>query len=140
MAQEEYLPIDEKTWEETGSKFAKPGEHVAVMGMPGWKTPNKSYDFPFTIEETGEDNGKEGHFYPGMAKFSLEPIFKACGVPFKFSNGKLVFDKMAFVGKKFISVWQEQVDMRPAEEGGKGGKYTKPVVAKPLEAKTADLF
>lgn len=152
MSPEEYFPIDEEQWAKSGSKFAKanldlegkqvgiaPG-HLSVMGMPSWRKPGVSYQFPFVIEEEGEDNGKESALFTGMVRFSLEPIFKACGVPFEFKDKKLVFDKMAFVGKKFLSVWQEQVDSRTPEEGGKGLKYTKPVSALPIGAKVEDIF
>ncbi len=136
---EEYFPINEEQWQESGSKFAKPGLHLSEMGMPSWKEPGKSYQFPFTIIEEGEDQGKESALYTGMVRFSLQPIFKACGVPYEFKNGKLAFDKMAFVGKHFKSIWQEFTDSRSPEEGGKGGKYTKAVGALPADATTSDL-
>lgn len=140
MCPDEYLPIDEEAWEKSGSKFAKAGAHVSVMGMPSWKDPGKSYQFPFAItDEQDPDNGLEGTLFTGMVKFSLDPIFKACGVTYSFENKKLKFDKMAFVGKKFLTVWTEQVDTRPIEKGGKGTKYTKPTMALPLGAKTEDL-
>ena len=64
---EEYLPIDEEQWAKTGSKFASPNldltgkqvsrepGHISVMGMPSWKQSGVSYQFPFVIEEEGEE-------------------------------------------------------------------------------------
>ncbi len=144
---EEYLPIDEEEWEKTGSKFAianldlvgkpiaKEAGHLSEMGMPSWKDPGKSMQFPFVIIEEGDDKGKAGTLFTGIKKFSLDPIFKSCGVTYGFKNHKLAYDKIAFVGKKFLSVWQEQIDSRKPEEGGKGTKYTKPVTALPVGAK-----
>jgi hypothetical protein len=106
----EYLPINEKQWEETGSKFvSKPGRYVATMQMPKWKNVGKSYEFPFVISQEGLEKGKAGSDYPGMVKFNLEPWFVSCRVPFKFEGGKLAFDKALFVNKQFIAVYTDQV-------------------------------
>jgi len=49
-------------------------------------------------------------------------------------NGKPQFDGTLCVGKKFLSIWTKELDTRPAEEGGKGGSYTKATSAEKYSA------
>lgn len=130
----EYLPIDEKTWEESGSKFvSKPGKYLAKMQMPSWKAAGKSYQFPFVIAAAGMENGKKGEGYASMNRFALEPYFDACKVEYTFENGKLAFDKANFVNKAFIAVYTEQPDTRSAAEGGTGKTFVKFDHPEPVE-------
>lgn len=120
--------MSEEEYEAAGSKFAQEGVHLSEMGMPSWDTPGKSIAFPFTIIEEGEDAGKESKISAGVSKdavWKLKEILKAVGVSHSVINGKVTFDGMECVGKKFGSVWIKQLDKRSPEEGGKGGTYTK---------------
>lgn len=135
----EYLPIDEKTWEETGSKFiSAAGEYVAQFQMPKWKQANKSYEFPFVITDEREA-GKSDSGFASMNKFALEPYFKAAGVKIEFENGKLAFDKAAFVNKSFIAVYTDQLDNRPVSEGGTGKTFVKLFAVKPIAKQSNEL-
>lgn len=124
--------MSEEEYEAAGSKFAQEGVHLSEMGMPSWDTPGKSIGFPFTIIEEGEDAGKEGKISAGVSKdavWKLKEILKAIGVEHKVVDGKVTFDGMECVGKRFGSVWVKQVDKRTPEEGGKGGTYVKATAA-----------
>lgn len=135
----EYLPIDEKQWQESGSKFVtNAGKYVAKMQMPKWKSAGKSYEFPFVITDPREA-GKEGVGYAAMQRFSLEPYFKACGVAYEFENGKLAFDKADFVNKAFLAVYTEQADERPASEGGTGKTFVKFLTVEPIKSDSQEL-
>jgi hypothetical protein len=136
----EFLPIDEKTWETTGSKYiSKPGNYLAQMQMPKWKTAGKSYEFPFIITQEGVDKGKSDSSYPSMNRFALEPFFAACGVKFEFDNGRLAFEKTDFVNKPFIAVYTDQPDNRPASEGGTGKSFVKFASALPVSSGSSEL-
>ena len=120
--------MSEEEWDAAGSKFASEGTHLSEMGMPSWDTPGKSIAFPFVIIEDGEDAGKEGKLSAGVSKeaaWKLKEILKAIGVTHSVVNGKVTFDGLDCVGKKFGSVWVKQLDKRTPEEGGKGGYYVK---------------
>ena len=135
----EYLPIDEKTWETTGSKFVSAaGEYLAKFQMPKWKQAGKSYEFPFQIVDPREE-GKSDSGFASMNKFSLEPYFKAAGVEFKFENGKLAFDTALFVNKSFIAVYTDQPDTIHASEGGTGKTFVKLFTVKPAGASGQEL-
>jgi hypothetical protein len=135
----EYLPIDEKTWETTGSKFiSAAGEYVSKFQMPKWKAANKSYEFPFVITDPREE-GKADSGFASMNRFALEPYFKAAGVAITFENGKLAFDKVDFVNKTFIAVYTDQKDERPASEGGTGKTFVKLFAVKPINSDSNEL-
>jgi hypothetical protein len=137
----EYLPINEKQWEESGSKFVtKAGRYIATMQMPKWKSAGKSYEFPFVISEEGLEKGKMASDYPGMVKFSLEPWFISCGVKFEFENGKLAFDKGDFVNKKFFAVFTDQPDERPLDKGGTGKTFVKFDHPEPISKESQELI
>ena len=131
------LPMTPEEYEKSGSKFAQEGAHLSEMGMPVWDTPGKSIAFPFAIIEEGEDAGKESKISAGISKdaiWKLKEILKSVDVEVAFPGGKPSFDGMACVGKKFLSLWTKHLDKRPAEEGGKGGSYTKATGALHVEA------
>jgi hypothetical protein len=135
----EYLPIDEKTWSETGSKFVTaPGEYIAKLQMPKWKSANKAYEFPFVITDEREA-GKEGSGFASMNRFALEPAFKAAGVKIEFENGKLAFDKTDFVNKAVLAVYTDQPDTRPASEGGTGKTFVKFLTFKSIAKESQEL-
>jgi hypothetical protein len=113
----EYLPIDEKSWEESGSKYvATEGKYLAKMQMPSWKSAGKSYVFPFVIDQDGVEKNKSGEGYASMNRFSLEPWFNSCGVSHSFENGKLKFEKTDFVNKPFIAVYTLQPSIKDANK------------------------
>jgi len=129
-------------YEKAGSKFATAGAHLSECGMPEWDTPGVSIKFPFTIIEEGEDKGKEAKISAGVKPtgiWKLKEVLAALGVATKEVDGKVAFDPMECVGKKFQSLWTTEVDSRPASEGGKGGSYTKPTTALAVGAKVEDL-
>jgi hypothetical protein len=135
----EYLPIDEKTWQETGSKFVSAaGKYLAKMQMPKWKAAGKSYEFPFVLTAEGEA-GKEGSGFASINRFALEPFFRSCNVKFEFENGKLAFDKADFVNKVFLAVYTDQPDTRTDAEGGTGKTFVKFDHPEAVEAKSQEL-
>jgi hypothetical protein len=136
----EYLPIDEKTWNETGSKFmSKAGNYLAVFQMPRWKHQNKSYEFPFVIEQEGDDKGKMDSGFASLTQFALMPYFKAAGIQPAFENGRLAFEKTDFINKKFIAVYTDQPDTRNAAEGGTGKTFVKLFTVLPIEGESGNL-
>lgn len=131
----------EDDWNSSASKFAAVGKHLSEAGMPYWKNQGVSIAFPFVIVQDGPDKGKEGDIICGVgekAVWKLRQTLEALGVPvaFKTVNGikRPSFDANLVPGKQFYSEWQEFVDSRTPEQGGKGGKYTKPVTAIALDA------
>ena len=143
MAPDLYLPEDVTTedYEKATSKFAAAGEHLSELGMIEWDTPGVSLKFPFTIIEEGNDKGKEGKISAGVSKKSLWKVREletALGLEkgelvSTDKDGRLVIKEaviMSCVGKKFLSVWEDQKDSRTPEEGGTGNTYSKPVSAK----------
>lgn len=135
------IPMTQDEYEAAGSKFANEGTHVSEMGLPSWDTPGRSIAFPFTIVE-GVDAGKENKISAGVgptAVWKLKEVLAAVGVAVKIVNGKPNFNGAECVGKKFLSVWTKEMDTRSAEEGGKGGTYTKPTSALPITAKAEKL-
>ena len=144
VAETDEFVLDQVTqdeYEHAGSKFAAVGKHLSEAGAIYWKTPNKSIAFPFTIIEDGPDHGKVGELIGGVEKQSiwkLRQILDALGVEMttKVKDGikRPVFDANEIPGQQFYSEWTEQVDTRSAEEGGKGGKYSKPTSALSLDA------
>ena len=134
--------ITPEEYQNAGSKFAKPGAHLSECGMPEWDTPGVSIKFPFTITEEGEDNGKENKISCGVKPtgvWKLKEMLVAIGVACKETDGKVAFDPIECVGKKFLSMWTTETDTRTAAEGGKGGSYTKPTSAFPVGTKVEDL-
>lgn len=119
-----------------GSKFAQAGLHKSEFGMPYWKTPGISIAFPFTIIE-GADEGKQNEIFAGVSKaaiWKLKEILLALGVKVGKNpkTGNIAFDFAEVASKIAQTLWQTQLDTRPAEEGGTGGSYTKPVSVLPL--------
>ena len=134
-------------YEKSGSKFAAEGNHLSECGMPEWETPGTSLRFPFTIIEEGEDNGKQNKLVCGVRKgasWKLKEMEKALGITLVAEvEGKPTIKTdalLACAGKQFLSVWTLEKDSRSPEEGGKGGTYTKPTSALPLEAKVEKLI
>jgi len=122
------LGISPEDFEKSASKFAAPGLHKSVFGMPYWKTAGKSLAFPYTISE-GEDANKEGEIYCGVSKeaaWKIKEILKALGIPYKVSNGLVAFDPGSVAGKVGSVLYIQVRDTRTEEEGGKGTIYTKP--------------
>jgi len=133
--------VTEEEFEKSASKFATPGKHLSEAGAIFWKTPGQSVAIPFTIIEDGPDHGKGGDLICGVgpkAIWKLKQTLEALGVEMttKVVNGikRPMFDANQIPGKQFYSEWTEQVDTRSAEEGGKGGKYSKPTSALSLDA------
>jgi len=137
------LDVTPEEFETAGSKFARAGLRLAELGMPEWETPGKSIRFPFIIVEEGPDNMKDGKLVAGINKdaiFKLKQILDAASVPHtKTADGKTTFDKSAVVGKQIKVMYIATVDERPAEEGGKGTKYTKADSAYPPETTDESL-
>lgn len=121
--------ITEEEYESAGSKFANAGCHMSEFGMPYWKTPGMSIAFPFTIVD-GPDKNKNGEIAAGVGKnavWKLREILTALNVTIgKDKTGNIKFDPSEVAGKRGQTIWTLQKDTRPAEEGGKGGTYTKP--------------
>jgi hypothetical protein len=123
------LQISPEDFEKASSKFAAPGLHLSVFGMPYWKTVGKSLAFPYQICE-GEDDGKEGEIFCGISKeaaWKIKEILKALSVSYKNQNGLVAFNPADVAGKKGKVLYAQVKDSRSAEEGGKGTIYTKPL-------------
>ena len=143
VAKDEFvLAVTQAEFEKASSKFAAVGKHLSEAGAIYYKTDAKtSVAIPFTIIEEGPDHNKEGEIICGVsakAVWKLKQTLEALGVEFgtKVINGikKPYFDANQIPGKQFYSEWTEQVDTRTAEQGGKGGKYSKPTSAISLTA------
>lgn len=120
-------------WEKAGSKFASPGLHESVFGMPYWKTPGQSLAFPFTIK-SGEDEGKEGVIFCGVtpsAAFKIKEILKALNIQYRNQGGMPAINPSEVAGKTGMTLWAQQADSRSADEGGKGNIYCKPISVHP---------
>jgi hypothetical protein len=123
------LNVSPEDFEKASSKFAAPGLHLSVFGMPYWKTVGKSLAFPYQICE-GEDDGKEGEIFCGISKeaaWKIKEILKALSVSYKNQNGLVAFNPADVAGKKGQVLYAQVKDSRPVEEGGKGTIYTKPI-------------
>lgn len=123
------LNVSPEDFEKASSKFASPGLHLAVFGMPYWKTAGKSLGFPYTIIE-GEDADKEGEIFCGISKdaaWKVKEILKALNVSYKNQNGLTAFNPADVAGKKGRVLYAQVKDSRTEAEGGKGTIYTKPV-------------
>jgi len=123
------LNVSPEDFEKATSKFAAPGLHLSVFGMPYWKTVGKSLAFPYQICE-GEDDGKEGEIFCGISKdaaWKIKEILKAINVSYKNQNGLVAFNPADVAGKKGNVLYAQVKDNRSAEEGGKGTIYTKPI-------------
>ena len=123
------LNVSPEDFEKATSKFAAPGLHLSVFGMPYWKTVGKSLAFPYQICE-GEDDGKEGEIFCGISKdaaWKIKEILKALSVSYKNQNGLVAFNPADVAGKKGNVLYAQVKDSRSPEEGGKGTIYTKPV-------------
>ena len=123
------LNVSPEDFEKASSKFAAPGLHLSVFGMPYWKTVGKSLAFPYQICE-GEDDGKEGEIFCGISKdaaWKIKEILKAINVSYKNQNGLVAFNPADVAGKKGKVLYAQVKDNRSAEEGGKGTIYTKPL-------------
>lgn len=124
------LGITPDEFDKASSKFALPGLHLSVFGMPYWKTPNKSLAFPYVIAEGSDDDDKPGEIYCGINKdaaWKIKEILKALGVTYKNANGLVAFNPADVAGKKAKVLYAQTRDERSPEEGGKGTVYTKPV-------------
>lgn len=135
------LNVSLEDFEKASSKFPAPGLHLAVFGMPYWKTPGKSLAFPYTIIE-GEDADKEGEIFCGISKeaaWKVREILKALGVSYKNQGGLVAFNPADVAGKQGKVLYAQVKDSRPPEEGGKGTIYTKPVEGTNVFPATATL-
>ena len=123
------LNVSPEDFEKASSKFAAPGLHLTVFGMPYWKTVGKSLAFPYQICE-GEDTDKEGEIFCGISKeaaWKIKEILKALNVNYKNQNGLVAFNPADVAGKKGNVLYAQTKDIRSPEEGGKGTIYTKPL-------------
>jgi len=139
--------VSQEEYEKATSKFAAVGKHLSEAGAIYWKTPNQSIAIPFTIVEEGPDNGKEGEIICGVsakAIWKLKQTLEALGVEIGIKNvngvKRPMFDANQIPGKQFLSLWEEQIDSRSPEEGGKGAKYSKPTTAISLSAVDASVL
>ena len=131
------LPVSEEEMEASSSKFAAAGLHVSECTAVTWKQAGVSLQWDFEITD-GIDAGKTGTLYTGVTKdavWKTKEMLKALGVEYAVVDGQVQFKAGECAGKKFQSVWTEQVDTRTPEEGGKGSRYTKPTGAASLDAK-----
>ena len=139
--------VSQEEFEKATSKFAAVGKHLSEAGAIFWKTPNQSIAVPFVIVEEGPDNGKEGEIICGVgpkAIWKLKQTLEALGVEIGIKNvngvKRPMFDANQIPGKQFFSLWEEQVDTRTQEQGGKGAKYSKPTTAVALDAVDASVL
>lgn len=130
------LDMTPEEWEKAGSKFAGKGLHVSEFGMPAWHTAGVSLDFPFTIVD-GPNKGIEGTISAGVSKgaaWKIKELLTALKVDYtKTATGQVAFNPADVAGKKAYTQWDETVDSRTPEEGGKGTTYTKPTKAVKIE-------
>lgn len=139
MGEEFILGINEEEYKKSAGM--RTGLVEAEMGMPAWKTPGVSIEFPYTItEEDWPDEKRSASLYASLKKFALQPILDAVAVPLTSDDkGILKFDHMACVGKKFLLNFVMVKDSRTAEEGGTGGTYPKATSAHKLGTQLKDL-
>jgi hypothetical protein len=144
MPEEFVLDMTPEEFDKTSSKFAAVGTHLSeISEPPEWDTPGVSIAFKFRIIEEGEDEGKENKISCGVKKeaaFKLNEMLTSLGVARSTTeDGKVKFNPLDCVGKKFLSVWTEAIDTRTPEEGGKGSKYSKPTSTLPVGGKPEKL-
>lgn len=138
------LPVDENEYKKSGSQFVdKPGSYVSVMSMPGWKEKGRTMAFPLEITEDGPQEGKEGTIFVGFEKgiWKLKEILEACGVPYSIDKktGNVKFNPAEVVGKEVKSIWQNEKDNRPVEEGGTGKVFVKLAGVAPVDAEEEEI-
>ena len=124
-------------WAKAGSKFAREGLHLSEFWAGEWKTVNGSVAVKFKIIEEGEDYGKESEITAGIDQKSIwkfKEVCKALSIEPIFRNGILDVPAMfpLFAGKQGMTLWIKQKDIRPPEQGGKGGWFTKAVSVMPI--------
>lgn len=148
------LPVDDKTWEESTSKFITiPAGKTSVdlpveMGMPAWDTPGKSVKFPVTVTAKGPDYGKEdkisGGVEPGKTFKTKEIVEAVTGAPCPMAKGK--DGKMHPVipasigGMPAIGHWELQTGTKGGVPGAEPVKYPKLVSILPVGSETEDLM
>jgi len=137
------LGVSANDFEKSASKFAAPGLHLSVFGMPYWKTQGKSLAFPYTIIE-GDDTDKSGEIYCGVSKeasWKIKEILTALGVAYKAVNGgnNVAFNPADAAGKQAKVLYAQVRDSRTPEEGGKGTIYTKAAEGSCVYPATATL-
>lgn len=137
------LGVSADDFEKSVSKFAAPGLHLSVFGMPYWKTQGKSLAFPYTIIE-GADTDKGGEIYCGVSKeasWKIKEILSAMSVAYKAVNGgnNVAFNPADVAGKQAKVLYTQVRDNRTPEEGGKGTIYTKPAEGSCVYPATATL-
>jgi len=136
------LPVDDATYEKSGSKFITFNESDKIgtlyyrdieVDMPDWDNQGVSIKFPVRITEKGADAGKEAKLSAGVSEtavWKLKDILKAFGVEVKMvkkADGAKhpEFEAEEVAGKAAVGVWVLRMDERTPEEGGKGAKYPK---------------
>lgn len=122
------LQMTPEEFEKASSKFAAPGLHNCVFGMPAWKQVGKSLEFPYVLIED-EDADKTGSIYCGVSKdaaWKIKEILKALNVQYKSANGLVSFNPAEVAGKQASILYTQVQDTRTVDEGGKGTIYTKP--------------
>ena len=131
--------VSKEDMDAAGSKFVSlPGLYKAEFGLPYWKTPGKSFGFPFTISD-GADEGKESELFAGAtvsAVWKVKEILKALEVDYQVikATGNVAFDPTEVAGKEGRVLFEIQKDERPEAEGGTGKSYAKPTTVYPLSA------
>lgn len=117
------------------------GLKEAEMGLPIWKTPGKSIEFPYIItEDSWPDEKREGALYASLKKFALQPKLDAVGVELtETKDGKLSFDSDACVGKPCLVLYQMVKDSRKTKEGGTGKLYPKAIELYPIGTSPGEL-
>jgi len=136
--------VSKDDWDKSGSKFAIEGLHKAEFYAATWKTMNVSVELGFVLNgEDDEDSGKEGQIFPGVTAKGIWQFKNACkalGIEPIFKGGVLDVNAMLpkFAGKEGMVQYITQVDTRTPEQGGKGGRYTKPVAVLALGTEPPD--
>ena len=127
------IQVSPEDFEKAGSKFARPGLHESIFGMPYWEQAGVSLSFPFTIC-LGANEGIESKISTGADKKSawkIKEILTALGVAYESVNGMVAFDPADVAGKQGATLWSQQRDTRTEEEGYKGTVYTKAISVHP---------
>lgn len=130
------LPVSEAEFNDAGSKFAQPGEHLSECTNVDWDTPGQSIKIEFEIVG-GDDSGIKNKISCGVgpdAIWKFKETLKALGVEVTMVKGSPNFNTEDCIGKQFLSVWTMEMDKRPLDKGGTGKANSKPTGAKAIKA------
>ncbi len=128
--------LGEDDWNAAKSKFARKGLHLSEFQVPEWANVGKSIKLPFTIVDGSADDGLESAIYTGVSAASagiLKRYIQNLGIEPDFPITLTKLRKWV-PGKRAMTLWTEEMDKRPPEEGGKGRLFTKPTDIQPVGA------